>query len=921
MSQALRVTRSWMFTLLVLACVPLVTHAQAPTGEEVKAIKEASKASKLAPDLMNAAAGKTPTPAKNGRVSAEGLLVENSLVIENGAVAIEATATSLDGGNALLQSLEALGLRDGKAYKSMVFGFLPIDKLNELSKVSQLQFARPYYEPATNAGSVTSQGDVALRADLARSTYDVDGTGSKVGVLSDSYNKLGGAAAGVASGDLPAVGVEVLEDDLSAGNIDEGRAMAEIVHDVAPGAAIAFHTAFTGIAGFAQGIKDLATAGCNIIVDDVIYFAEPFFQDGLIAQAVDYVVTSNQVTYFSSAGNQARSSYQAGFVNSGIVIPGYGQAHDFGGGDIYQSITIPANSSLRLDFQWDQPSFSVNGVAPQSDLDILLYFNGTLITGSASNNFATGEPYEFFGVMTGGAPVTVEIAIVKFAGPDPVNIKWVNFGSRNITIEHDTKSAASFGHANAAGAISVGAAPYFNTPAFNGGLTTAIIEPFSSAGGTPTLLDLAGNRLPGAGIIRQKPEITSVDGGNNTFFGGDYEPDGRPNFFGTSASAPHAAAVAALMKERSGNTITRNSILKVMEKTALDMDDPLTPGFDTGFDFLTGAGFIQANGAVNASDFADLAIVVNPAVQCVGTNINLSATFDGGLGPFIYAWSTTNGTLSDAASATPTLSNLTAGGATISLTVTDALSRVLMTTKNLTINPLPIVTATVPPSTENFRPDKTIFLGFGTQSLQFTATASVPSTFSWSPTTGLNNPAIATPVYTPTVAGQTTFTVTATSVPGCTATADLTITVIDVRCGNANQNVQICYYGTTQCVSTKIAKNYMKLGATIGACGTSNVRISSEILPTGPEVTTLTLTAGPNPSQGRFTLDIDLPVPAPLVVEMHDLSGVLLMQKKFAPGPLRLKEEVNMTSYPSGQYLISAQTDAERKVTRVITVK
>lgn len=162
--------------------------------------------------------------------------------------------------------------------------------------------------------------------------------------------------------------------------------MAEIIHDIAPGAALAFHTVFEGIAGFAQGIKDLANVGCKIIVDDIIYFAEPFFQNGLIAQAVDDVVTNNQVTYFSSGGNQDRSSYQASFVNSGMVIPGFGEAHDFGGGDIFQSITIPANFSLRLDFQWHQPSFSTNGVNPQSDLDILLFFEGAFFTGSADFN-------------------------------------------------------------------------------------------------------------------------------------------------------------------------------------------------------------------------------------------------------------------------------------------------------------------------------------------------------------------------------------------------------------------------------------------------------------------------------------------------------------------------------------------------------
>ncbi|MGH8586578.1 MAG: hypothetical protein ACREWE_10495 [Gammaproteobacteria bacterium] len=163
---------------------------------------------------------------------------------------------------------------------------------------------------------MTSRGDAAIRADVARMTFGVVGTGVMVGTLSDSFNCLGGAAAGVASGDLPA-GITVLEEGPCAdGRTDEGRGMMEIIHDIAPGTTQAFHTAEGGQANFAQGIIDLANAGAKVINDDIIYFAEPFYQDGIIAQAVN-TVKGMGVAYFSSAGNDGRQAYESPFVRAG----------------------------------------------------------------------------------------------------------------------------------------------------------------------------------------------------------------------------------------------------------------------------------------------------------------------------------------------------------------------------------------------------------------------------------------------------------------------------------------------------------------------------------------------------------------------------------------------------------------------------
>src|SRR5262249_48758162 len=168
--------------------------------------------------------------------------------------------------------------------------------------------------------------------------------------------------------------VTVLQDEpgCSSGT-DEGRAMLQIVHDVAPGAGLSFATAFAGMASFAANIRALAGAGARVIVDDVIYFGEPLFQDGVIAQAVDSVA-ANGVAYFSAAGNYARQSYDHTFVaGSSFPVGAFGSgflggiAHDFGGGTVFQRITVPAGASFLLVLQWDAPFFSVGGTGTTND--------------------------------------------------------------------------------------------------------------------------------------------------------------------------------------------------------------------------------------------------------------------------------------------------------------------------------------------------------------------------------------------------------------------------------------------------------------------------------------------------------------------------------------------------------------------------
>jgi hypothetical protein len=366
---------------------------------------------------------------------------------------------------ALKADLEFLGMQDAVAFGRIVSGQLPISSIAAAGALATLQFAQPAVA-ITNAGTVTSQGDQAMRSNVARTTFGVDGTGVKVGVLSNSFNCLGGAATDVANGDLSPVTV-IQEISNCAGATDEGRAMLQIVHDVAPGATLFFASAFNGMASFATNIQALAAAGAKVIVDDVLYFAEPFFQDGIIAQAVDNVVAGG-AAYFSSAGNAGRQSYESPFrpgnffadgaKGSALGAPHFfgGAAHNFkssGSKDHFQKVTIPGQTTAIFIFQWDSPFFSISGSpGTQNDVDIYILNSAAtqVLAGSVSNNIG-GDAVEVIGLQNNGtAPLTLNVMIVNYSGANPGLIKYIyllSSGSPPTINEYNTNSSTIFGHA------------------------------------------------------------------------------------------------------------------------------------------------------------------------------------------------------------------------------------------------------------------------------------------------------------------------------------------------------------------------------------------------------------------------------------------------------------------------------------------
>ena len=519
-------------------------------------------------------------------------------IFAEGATSVAVDATASGSAAVLLADLQKLGLADGVAFGRMVSGRLPIGSLAAAAALPSLKFARPV-QAGTGVGNVDSQGDAAMGTDLLRAAQGVDGTGVLVGTMSDSYDCLAGAAADVASNDLPA-GVNNLDEGPCAGATDEGRGMMQLIHDVAPGAQQAFHNAFEGQAHFAQGILDLQAAGADIINDDIFYFAEPFYQDGIIAQAVDQVVNGG-VAYFSLAGNFGRRAYESGFRDSGNNGCG-GRLHDFDPGagvDTAQQVTIAAGQRVTLSFQWDQPFFSVSG-APGStnNMDLCLFDNTNTLVATGANNNVGGDPVEVvnFTNPMAATNTTFTVQLSRVAGANPGRMKYMDYRGNIGINEFATNSSHLVAHANATNAEAVGAAFYNNTPVF--GTNPPVREGFSSGGGTPILFNTAGAAI--APVTRQKPRIVAPDGTNTTFFGNDIADPGNgsdndafPNFFGTSAATPHAAAFAALLLD-ANPALTPAQIYTQLETTAIDMGP-------AGFDLDTGFGFIQAQAIVGVA--------------------------------------------------------------------------------------------------------------------------------------------------------------------------------------------------------------------------------------------------------------------------------------------------------------------------------
>jgi len=462
-------------------------------------------------------------------------------------------------------------------------------------------------------GDATAEGDSQSGTGAARQQYGMDGYGQKVGVISDSFdtgeNSITRAKQDIKSGDLPGkknpcgytAKVQVLSEG-SPSDIDEGRAMAQIVHDMAPAAKLAFATRGASEDDMAGAVRALADAGSSVIVDDITFFSEPMFQEGPVANAATEV-TQRGIPYFSSAANSnvivaglPVGSYEApSFRPGGTCLSGFGlpgQCMDFNPGgtnDVIYGLQVQPGSSFNIIMQWAEPR---NGVSTDLEVGFFDETAGAFQAASETNNLQSQIPVEVISASNPYPfPAIFDIIVYRSQGAGTPRLKFIFGRSQLADVEYktglgnDVVGPTIMGHNGSLNSISTAAIDW---------ASSTEPEAFSSWGPTVNYFGPVNGTTPAAALptpqVLLKPDITATDNVQTTFF--LPSDNDVPRFSGTSAAAPAAAAVAAL-QQQANPFLTPAQVLAAEQGTAgaIGSFGPLA----------VGAGLINAQRAVGAN--------------------------------------------------------------------------------------------------------------------------------------------------------------------------------------------------------------------------------------------------------------------------------------------------------------------------------
>ena len=479
--------------------------------------------------------------------------------------------------------------RDDKNHVAVAW--VEVKKLEKLASFDAVRTIRTVMPPLVMTGAVTTEGDAIHRTYDVRTAHSQSSSDVKVGIISDGVDSR---ATAQATNDLPPDGSGLTVLNNTHGG-DEGTALLEIVHDMVPDADLYFHDCGNNWVAFNDAIDALVTAGCDVICDDVGWITEPFFEDGIIASHLTTVLDNNDIIYVSAAGNAAHTHYQGDYYDpSGSS--GYAQ-HDFSSGGstgYYLYLWMQAGDSVRIVLQWnDQFGSSGNDY----DLGLYSYGSGLYVASSIVQQNGDDNPLEYISYTVPSGTPTGDYAIVvdKWSGDGKTLEVYIYPRNGAEVYSNNIVPADSiFGHAAVPDAIAVGAIDA-NDP--------NNIEFFSSQG--PVTISYP------ASVSRAKPDLCGIDGVTVTGAGGFPSP-----FYGTSAAAPHIAAIAAQLWGAYPSK-TGAEIRTMMYDSATDLGSQ-------GYDNVFGYGRADALDALCDESIPEFSTIAIPVTAILGLVFLLS---------------------------------------------------------------------------------------------------------------------------------------------------------------------------------------------------------------------------------------------------------------------------------------------------------
>jgi Subtilase family len=498
----------------------------------------------------------------------------------------------------------------------LVHAAVPADKLDAVAGLPWVAAVRPTTRPQVDAGPVTSEGVALHRADIAQ-RIGLTGRGQRVGAMSDGVTSL---AESVAKGELPA-DVQVLDP----GDGDEGTGMLEIVHDQAPGAKLLFTGTGETLEDHVGGLRALAAAGAGLITEDLAFDDEPAFQQGLAAATAESLARSG-VFFSSSAGNLgARHTPRVRAVGTGrtpddISDAAFGSAcgpvpHNAvavaGGTDNSFDLLLGQDGLILATLQWSEPRaiFPTPGRGGFTDVNLYLLdqTGRCLAVSNAKQANGVGDSIEqilydsaALGAGTHSLKLVVDVAGTSSAvAPPLIDLRWRTAVAGSAAVDTASRAGSLNPDSNYLGlATSAGAANASQST----DPKTVPLETFSAGG--PVQIGLTTQCPRGAAgpcegvagpLFRTKiaPTWTAADGVSISGSGGFPDPDvcpadvnGQCRFFGTSAAAPSAVGVAAVVRQELGGRLSPALLNLALAKLAVDRGAP-------GRDNLWGAGVLR----------------------------------------------------------------------------------------------------------------------------------------------------------------------------------------------------------------------------------------------------------------------------------------------------------------------------------------